>query len=163
MKKLILIRHAKSSWSDPATADIDRELNSRGERDAPEMAKRLKKKKIDPDLLVSSPAVRAHDTARHFAKVFDIPKSDIKIEPTLYLAEPPAFFAVLSRLDDEFDTVALFSHNGGITDFANRLTNTRVDDMPTCAMFAVAAEIDKWSDFQESTKSFLFFDYPKNQ
>ncbi|HEY0356371.1 MAG TPA: hypothetical protein VGC29_09215 [Flavisolibacter sp.] len=80
----------------------------------------------------------------------------------LYLASPPAFASAISGMDDKYNTAALFAHNPGITEFASSLTNVRVDDMPTCAVFAVQAECDSWSSFADAEKKFLFFDYPKN-
>lgn len=162
MKTLILVRHAKSSWGDLHEADIDRPLNERGKKDAPEMAVRLKEKGIRPDLLLSSTARRARKTAKYFAEVFKKEKEDIELSEPLYLAAPGAIETVVAALSDKHDTVALFGHNPGITEFANTLTNVRIDDMPTCALFAVQAATDHWDGFKEAAKSFLFFDYPKN-
>lgn len=162
MKTLILVRHAKSSWDHPGLSDFDRPLNERGKKDAPEMAKRLKDKGIQLDHLVSSPAKRAKKTARYFAEEFRLEKEDIKLVEHLYMATQSAFLNVVSGINDKHKTVALFSHNPGITEFASSLTNVRVDDMPTCAMFALQADVDSWKDFEKVEKKFLFFDYPKN-
>ena len=162
MKTLILVRHAKSSWDQPGLSDMERPLNERGKADAPEMAKRLKEKGVEIDLFVSSPAKRARKTAKYFAEEFDAKKREIKIVDDLYLATATAFSDTVSALDDDCNTVALFSHNPGITDFASSLTNVRIDDMPTCAVFGVQVETDHWSAFEEAEKKFLFFDYPKN-
>lgn len=162
MKTLLLVRHAKSSWDAPGLSDFDRPLNERGKNDAPEMAKRLKAKGVSIDLFVSSPAKRAKKTARYFAETFDLKKDDIVLIDDLYLASPPAFASAISGMDDKYNTAALFAHNPGITEFASSLTNVRVDDMPTCAVFAVQAECDSWSSFADAEKKFLFFDYPKN-
>ena len=161
MKKLILVRHAKSDWSNPSLSDIDRPLNDRGKRDAPVMAKRLLEKKIKIDSFISSPAKRAARTARYFAKAFGFKKNTIDYKEKLYLAELEGFFSVIEKLDDTHDTVALFSHNYGITDFANQLTNTRIDNIPTCGVFTVSADCTSWKEFATAKKEFLFFDYPK--
>jgi phosphohistidine phosphatase len=163
MKTLLLVRHAKSSWDAPDTNDIDRPLNERGKKDAPEMAKRLKDRKIDIDLFVSSPAKRARKTAKYFAEEFDVKKDDIKIVDDLYLASQSSFLKAITGLSDKRDVVALFSHNPGITEFANSLTNTRIDDMPTCSVFALKVDTKSWADFESAEKKFLFFDYPKNE
>ncbi len=163
MKKLLLVRHAKSSWDDISQKDFDRPLNDRGHRDAPKMAKRLLKDDVTLDALISSTAVRALTTAEYFAEAFDIKKKNIIHEPSLYLAEPKVFFEIISKIDDDHKTVAIFSHNPGITEFVNQLCNTRVDDMPTCAIFAVKADIKSWKEFAEAEKKFWFFDYPKNE
>jgi phosphohistidine phosphatase len=162
MKQLLIIRHAKSSWAIPGQEDFDRPLNDRGHRDAPMMAERIHKKEVPVDAFVSSPANRALTTAQYFAKEYGVHKKDIMQFPELYHAMPGAFLDVISRLDDSLETIALFSHNPGITAFANILTDARIDDMPTCAVFAVKASITHWKDFPAAKKTFWFFDYPKS-
>jgi phosphohistidine phosphatase len=162
MKTLILVRHAKSSWDEAGLSDSERPLNERGKKDAPEMAVRLRKKGLAVDKLVSSPAERAFRTARYFAKEFDIKKDDIQVEKTLYGALPSQFEQVIGGLKEKYNTVLLFSHNPGITDFANTLTNVHTDNIPTCGIFAVQAEVETWKEFPKAEKKFLFFDYPKN-
>jgi phosphohistidine phosphatase len=161
MKTLLLIRHAKSSWNDAALNDFDRPLNDRGKRDAPMMAERLSEKKIDIDALVSSPAKRAARTAKTFAEEFKIKKDDIIFKTELYMASADIFFEVIKKMDDHLNCVGIFSHNPGLTDFANELTEVRVDNIPTCGIFAVKADIKHWADFKEAKKKFWFFDYPK--
>ncbi|HVG41393.1 MAG TPA: histidine phosphatase family protein [Chitinophagaceae bacterium] len=162
MKTLIIVRHAKSSWEEIGQKDIDRPLNGRGKKDAPEMAKRLKKKEVKIDLFLSSPAKRAKKTAKHFAEEYNVKKDEIKIEEKLYEAASQTFYDVVKGLPDKHDAVALFSHNPGITEFVNSLTSVHTDNMPTCGVFAVRANIDNWAQFKEKDKEFLFFDYPKN-
>lgn len=161
MKSLLLVRHAKSSW-DFDVEDFDRPLNHRGETDAPAMAKRLLKRDIKIDAFVSSPAKRAFTTAALFADVYDKKRKNIIIIPALYEAAVDDFFNAVAGLDSDFKTVALFSHNPGITAFANKLNCGTIDDMPTCAVFAVKADIKKWQDFAAAKKEFWFFDYPKS-
>jgi phosphohistidine phosphatase len=163
MKKLLVVRHAKSSWDDIRQTDFERPLNERGKRDAPEMAKRLNDKGIIPDLLVSSPAKRAFSTAKLFAKEFGIAEEKIHLEEKLYHPEEQNIFNIISRLPGFAETVVIFSHNPGISGFVNMLTNTRVDHMPTAAIFAVNIKSEEWSDFENAEKEFWFFDYPKSQ
>jgi phosphohistidine phosphatase len=160
MKQLLLIRHAKSDWDNPLLSDFDRPLNGRGKKDAPEMAKKLSDKKIKIDAFVSSPAKRAKKTCKYFTKEFESEK-DIILESKLYEAGTQNFFDVVENLKDKWDSVAIFSHNPGITDFANSLTSTRIDNIPTCGVFAVKINARHWRDFKEAEKEFLFFDYPK--
>ena len=162
-KILLLVRHAKSSWDDPSLSDFDRPLNERGKSDAPEMAKRFHDRKIKMDGLVSSPAKRARQTCKQFAKELDLKKKDIVLEENLYEAGEENFYDVIENLKNKWDNVAVFSHNPGITSFANSLTQTRIDDMPTCSLFAVKIDSKDWKDFREAKKEFLFFDYPKNE
>ena len=72
------------------------------------------------------------------------------------------FMTAVENINDKDDVVALFSHNPGITDFVNRLTDKNIDNMPTCAVFAIKIKTKKWKDFEKAEKEFLFFDYPKN-
>ena len=162
MKTLLVIRHAKSSWDNINTPDIDRPLNDRGKKDAPAMAKRVTKAGIHPDRLVSSPARRARHTAELFAREFHVKETDIVILTELYHAQPVVFQHVIAGLDDADETVALFSHNPGITAFVNTLTSVRLDNMPTCSVFAVKSESPTWSEFLSGDREFLFFDYPKS-
>ncbi len=143
-------------------SDSERPLNDRGKKDAPEMAKRLRKRGLNIDAFVSSPAERAFRTARYFAKEFDEKKDGIIVEKALYGATPEEFAQVIASLKEKFETVALFSHNPGITEYINTLCTVRTDNMPTCGIFAVQAAIDDWSSFARAEKSFLFYDYPKN-
>lgn len=161
MKILILIRHAKSDWGNPSLDDFDRPLNERGKRDAPVMADRLLEKKINIDAFIASPAKRAKKTATIFASACKKNKTDIIFIDELYGAGENVFYDVVKNAGKKFDSIALFSHNPGITDFANLLTTTRIDNIPTCGVFAVKAECNKWSDFKTAKKEFLFFDYPK--
>jgi phosphohistidine phosphatase len=161
MKNLLIIRHAKSSWDNITQQDFDRPLNDRGTRDAPVMAKRLLKRDIEIDAFVSSPANRALSTATYFAETYEKKQKHIIQVETLYHAEVTTFYKVVSELEDDLKTVAIFSHNPGITEFVNSLTTSRIDNMPTCGIFAVKADIKKWKDFASATKEFWFFDYPK--
>jgi phosphohistidine phosphatase len=161
MKSLILIRHAKSDWADNSLSDFDRPLSGRGKKDAPKMAERLLDRKIRIDAFISSPAKRAAATAAVFAEAFGKKKDKIRFKDELYLAPVSVFREQVASLDDKYDTVAIFSHNEGITDYANMLTSVRVDNIPTCGIYAVKADIRSWKEFEGAQKDFWFFDYPK--
>jgi len=163
MKTLILVRHAKSSHSLGMTNDFDRPLNDRGFREASEMGKKLFKKNIRIDQFVSSPANRAKATAELFVAEYDRKQKEIHFVPALYHADPDIFYEVVSKLDDAFDHVALFSHNPGITDFASTLTTAHISHMPTSSVFAVTTPIKSWKDFPTAEKSFLFFYKPEEK
>ena len=162
MKTILLIRHAKSSWDDLSLPDIDRPLNNRGKRDAPEMADRLLEKKVDIDAFVSSPAKRARRTAEIFSKAYGHKKKEVLIKDELYEASENHFAEVVASLSNDDQVVAIFSHNPGITDYANTLTTTRIDNIPTTGIFAVQAETNDWNSFLSAPKKLWFFDYPKN-
>ena len=162
-KTLLIIRHAKSSWDIGTITDFERPLNERGKKDAPEMASRLKKRNIKVDAFVSSPAKRAKKTAELFCTTFHYPVDTVQLISKLYHAGVAVFFEVVASLDNSANTVAIFSHNPGITEFVNLLTDkTPIDNMPTCSIFAVKAFTNNWADFTKAKKEFLFFDFPKN-
>lgn len=161
MKTLFIIRHAKSDQHFFGN-DFERPLNEKGKRDAPLMAKRLKKYQDQVDIFISSPATRAKQTALIFAKEFNITDEEIIYIPSLYHASPDIFYEVIAELPDNINSVAVFSHNPGITYFINELTGShQINNMPACAVYAVSADIVHWSEFKKSTKEYLFFDHPK--
>ena len=164
MKTLYVIRHAKSSWEDTSQADFDRGLNDRGKRDAPRMGKRLKEMEVSPDLLLSSPAKRAFSTAKRIAEVLSYPKKHIKTDHQLYHADEDRMLSVINAIADKHETVFLFGHNPGLTDFVNTIIETEVniDNVPTCGIVAVKFRVDSWKDVSWATGKFLFFDYPKS-
>jgi len=162
MKTLLLIRHAKSSWDNVILPDFERPLNERGKHDAPLMAKRIKEKKIEIDAFVSSPAKRAKKTAAIFMDEFNAKEKKLIFIPSLYEATSEKFYDAIENLKDKYDTVALFAHNPGITDFINSLECSPVYNMPTCGVYAVKIKIKNWKEFRKANKEFLFFDYPKS-
>lgn len=162
MKNLMIVRHAKSSWDNADVGDMHRPLNDRGKRDAPIMAQRLVKTGVHIDRFVSSPARRALQTAEAFHHVFGEKENEIAVVQQLYHASPEDFIQVVAGLDNHDQTVALFSHNPGITAFVNTLTDRRVDNMPTCSVFAVRSSSETWDGFIAAGGQFWFFDYPKS-
>lgn len=160
MKQLFIIRHAKSSI-DFFGNDFERPLNAQGHKDAPLIAKKLLEKNISIDAFVSSDAVRAFTTATYFAEVFGKKEEDILLVNELYHANVSTFYKVISHLDVVFSSVAIFSHNPGITEFVNRLTSVRIVNMTPCSIFALSVNTASWKDFIKAEKSFLFFEYPK--
>ena len=134
MKTIILVRHAKSSWDDFSLKDEERPLTDRGKKNAPEMAKRLLKKKVPIDAILSSPAKRAKSTAEYFANEYEIPKKKIILIPELYRGSTDAFVRTIRNAPEKANSIAIFSHNNGITQFANALSETKIDNMPTCSV-----------------------------
>lgn len=163
MKTLILIRHAKSDWTDGSLSDHDRPLNNRGMHDAPEMAKRLLKNNISIDAFYTSTALRAMATANLFAGILNEMQLPIIQKPELYLAGVNIFQTLISEIDNSFNSIAIVAHNPGITHFANTLTNARIDDMPTGSFFIVKSDVVEWKQFTNAIKKFFCFSYPKNE
>jgi|SRR5665213_1657222 len=162
MKILLLIRHAKSGWDNPSLPDFERTLTEPGKTDAKMMAKRVEEKDFKIDVLVSSSAKRAKKTAKIFMKELKIDERNFQLTDSLYEAPVKKFYDAVEFLDDEYKTVALFSHNPGITEFINSLDCHPVYDMPTCAVYACRIKTNHWKDFRTSEKEFLFFDFPKS-
>ena len=161
-KQLLLIRHAKSDWNNAGLRDFDRPLNKRGNVNAPEMAARLFKQNIIPDLVVSSPALRAITTAKYFAETWQIESTKIQLEKTIYEANIKSLLAVVNHLDHQFNHVALFGHNPGLTDFANYLSRANIFNMPTCSVVMITFPIDNWNEVSADTGDVVFFDYPQS-
>jgi len=160
-KELFLIRHAKSDWGEPGLDDFDRPLNHRGERDAPRMAAFVKSNISRTPTLISSPALRAISTANIFADALGIPQTDIIKEHYLYDPAVESFSKILSRLPETTNTVIIFSHNPGITYAANKLSGSRIDNMPTCAVCGIQIKTDLWKDISQKQHSLFMFMYPK--
>jgi len=144
MKTLFLVRHAKSSRDDPGLSDKERPLNDRGTRDAPKMGARLAKHDVKPDLIVSSPAVRARTTAELIAKKLDYKVKDIVLDERLYAAAPGDVLDVIRELDDKPKCVMVVGHNPELSQLAARLSG-KDTDMPTCAVAEFAYDIKSWS------------------
>ena len=144
MKTLLLVRHAKSSWDDPALPDKKRPLNDRGLRDAPKMGARLAKRHVKPDLILSSPAVRALATAEIIARKLDYRIKDVVVDERLYEASPDDLLEVIRNLGDEGDCVMIFGHNPELSELAHGLSDT-ITDMRTCAVAEFVFDIKSWS------------------
>lgn len=161
MKTLYLLRHAKSSWDYPDLKDHDRPLNKRGKRDATLMAKVLKKSGAGPDLIISSTAVRALEFARIIADEFGYKKKHIDLTRDLYMADEDQMLGVVRSLPDELDTVFMIGHNPDITYFANSLSNSSIDNIPTSGVVKIEFDTGKWSDTGFGKGRLVSFDYPK--
>lgn len=162
MKRLILVRHAKSDWSLPDQEDWDRPLNARGQRDAPEMARRFRARRLRPDLILTSPAVRALATATIMTRALRVAPSLLRAEERLYLASPQDTLAVLRELGGAARQLMVVGHNPGITEFANRLSaGDTIDNMPTCAVFTARFAIAGWGRLDWGQGEDADFDYPR--
>lgn len=161
MKRLYVIRHAKSSWSDPALGDFDRPLNKRGKRDAPFMGARLKEGGAKPDMIVSSPARRAVKTAREIAKALGFPAGKIVEEMTIYEASLYDLIAVVRKIPDACGEVIIVGHNPGFSDLAGYLASDSTVYMPTCAVYCVDLDVDSWMSVTAGLGKMVSYDYPK--
>jgi phosphohistidine phosphatase len=160
MKTLLLVRHAKSSKGDPALRDIERPLNDRGRRTASKMGKRLAKRGVKPDLILSSPATRALTTAEIIGKKLGYNRKDIVLDDQLYAVEANNLLRVIRKLDEKLNSVILFGHNPELTDLAHRLSSD-ITDMPTCAVAEFAFDGESWSSIGKVKPTKVAFAYPK--
>ena len=160
LKRLVIIRHAKSSWANALLDDFDRPLNERGKKDAPLMAKKLKEKKVNPDIIITSPAKRALSTAKKFAKVFELEKKKIKKEPKLYHAAENIILKICKELDDKHEVVFIVGHNPGLTHFVNYASNLEIDNIPTTGVTIM--EVSNWNKLGKEKAKAIYFDYPGN-
>ena len=161
MKKLFLVRHAKSSWDDHNLSDFERPLNNRGRRDAPFMAKLISQQGVSPDLIISSPANRAATTARFFSETFNYKFEELFLEPRLYEASSEDLREVIYEIGNSFTNVMMFAHNPGLTDLANNLTGKRIDNIPTCGIVSIGFNVDSWEEINNQNSELIFFEYPK--
>lgn len=163
MKTVLIVRHAKSAAADLGQSDFERSLNKRGKEDSMEMAKRISKEIDRIDAFISSPAKRARKTAEKFITQYGLDKDELILIPSLYEAGLNDFYEVVENLDDSYETIALFSHNPGITDFANSQNCLNIFNMPTGSVFAVRIDTDKWSQVRIAERKLLFFYLPKDE
>jgi phosphohistidine phosphatase len=161
MKKLFLIRHAKSSWSNPHLADIDRPLNKRGKKDAPFMGARLQEMGIQPDLIYTSPARRARKTAQHIARGVGYSVESIVHKKDIYTADINMLLDVVRSAPEDAGTLFVVGHNYVLTDLAEFLTDEVLVNVPTAGIVAIHFEGDSWLEVAGGKGELDFFDYPK--
>lgn len=158
-RRLILMRHAKSSWDDPRLEDHARSLNGRGKVSARVLGDWLRDRNYLPDQVLSSSATRTRETFSGLKIVCDAAFTD-----RLYHAGPDQMLQVLRGADRR--TVLMLGHNPGIAWFAQNLVaapppHPRFDDFPTCATLVVDFEIDDWQDLRPGTGRVIDFIIPR--
>jgi phosphohistidine phosphatase len=166
MKRLYLLRHAKSSWDDPTLADHDRPLAPRGRRAAKAMADHLRMEGIAPELVLCSPSARTRQTLTAIAPGLG-ENADVRIEDELYAASAAALLDVLYELPDEVGSVMLIAHNPGIQDLALSLAGggpaveRARSKFPTAALATL--ELDgSWRELAPGGAELVTFVRPKD-
>ncbi len=163
MKRLTLVRHAKSSWTEVSLADHDRILSARGERDAPTMSKRMAARKVRPSLIISSSAYRAQRTAKLIAEALKYPAEFLQTEKELYLATSDQILEIICGQEDSFADLLIIGHNPGITDLVNLLLpSMELSNLPTSGVVAIDFNTEKWAELPVADSKLVFYDYPKN-
>jgi phosphohistidine phosphatase len=161
--RLTLLRHAKTEAQHSGQEDWDRMLEPRGQKDAPEMARRLRERKLKPDLIITSPAVRALTTAQIFMRELHLPAAKLQQDERLYLASPKVVKEVIQELGGKTAHLMIVGHNPGLTEFADKVSAERdIDNMPTCAIYTLEFEIEDWSELKWDSGVNVDFDYPKH-
>ncbi len=161
-KRFVIIRHAKSSWATLGQADIDRPLNERGQKNAPEMGKRLLQYGLVPDLIFSSSAKRTRQTTKALMEAMNFEGKTEWLEQ-LYHAPVETIERIISSADDQYNTIFIVAHNPGLTQFLIEHGDRFItDNMPTCAIAAFELHADSWTDFYKAGKSIIKYDFPKN-
>ena len=163
-KKLLLVRHAKSSWKEQGQADFDRPLNDRGVRDAPVMGHRLKERGVEFDKIVCSPAKRTTQTIKFICKEIGYDLSKVEFNKMLYAAHELTYLDILKSADNDYETIAYVGHNPSTEYLADILqSEVNVSKFPTCGMICIEFNCATWQEISSENAKLLFFDYPKNQ
>lgn len=159
MKKLFIIRHAKSSWKEENLDDFDRPLNKRGRKNAPYMGEILKEKHICPDIILSSPALRAKITAEIIAKKVNYFK-DIVFNKNIYDSNETTLHNLLTELDNKRKIAFLVAHNPEVNILADYYVGFN-ENIPTCGIVEIEFDCKKWQDISPFNAKLISFEYPK--
>jgi phosphohistidine phosphatase len=160
MKTLILLRHAKSSWDDAGLKDFDRPLNKRGLEAAPLVGNAMRKRKLQPDLIISSPAVRAKETTQLVRDAAGLtPK--VNYDERIYEASPQRLLEIVSGIDDSVGIAMMVGHNPGFEELLAVLTG-ETKRMPTAALALIDLNIDKWGEVSSETGTLKELIKPKD-
>ena len=161
MKTLLLMRHAKSDWQSGQAKDEERPLNKRGKLAAPMMGERLKERKINPNRIITSSAVRALTTTQLVAEKLGYSKEDLRIQPKFYNASSQTLLNEIHRMNDKEDFIMIVGHNPGITELAQELSQQSVPAMPTCAMACLRFATKHWALLGVVEGELAFYDQPR--
>ncbi len=161
MKTVYIVRHAKSSWEDMTLSDHDRPLLPVGVKRTKKIAEFLKKKAICPDVILSSSAVRALETAKIIAGVLEIPVQNIKIEERLYHASEETILAELSALSDKIESAMVFGHNPTLTWFVSGYIKSGIDNLPTSGVVGIRFKTGHWKDIANARSKISLIIFPR--
>lgn len=160
-KNLFLIRHAHAE-SNTKIRDFDRKLTPQGLLDATEMSKHMLHRAIIPELILSSPATRAMNTAKLFAENLSISFHKIQPENTIYEASMDTLLSLVNHLDNQYSTVALFGHNPGISDLLNYLNDDSFRVIPTAGIVQLTFEIENWNMISGDSGRIEWYAFPSS-
>lgn len=161
MKTLYIVRHAKSSWDHAGLADHERPILDMGQKRTELVGDFLVENNHKVDLLISSHAVRARQTASIIADYLNYPEEDIQISNQIYHSNIDTLFDLLYELPEDVNSVMLFGHNPTFTSFANYFLQKKIDWLPTSAIVCIEFETEKWENVINAKKSAKFVITPK--
>ena len=161
MKKIYVVRHAKSSWADLTIVDKERPLNSRGKRDAPVMAAWCKQHNYIPDFIITSTAKRAKATSKIFAKVLGVPADSYISDDQLYHAPAEQYMQSCYGLEESENSVMLFGHNPGITYLANEVSQKYTENVATCGILIIESSAPNWQELAMDNCNLISYKAPK--
>jgi phosphohistidine phosphatase len=160
-RELVLIRHTKSSWGDLSLPDFDRPIKKDRIEDAKEMAEKLKKLKLHPDLIICSPALRTKQTAEYFCDNLNYDYDKMQMEKRIYESSAEEYMQVIRETDKEVKTLVLIGHNPSITIFANQFLTDKIEDVPTTGVVWLEFESTDWEIYRTTPCKLKFFLTPK--
>ncbi|HJQ69896.1 MAG TPA: histidine phosphatase family protein [Blastocatellia bacterium] len=159
MKTLLLLRHAKSSWDDVSLRDFERPLAERGERDAPRMGEQLRQRGPLPELIISSPAARARQTAKAVIEAAGL-TARLEFDDSIYGASSAELMRLMRRLPDAVNCALMVGHNPGFEEVVSRLTGSD-ERMPTAALACIEFQVDHWADLEDGAGRLVWLLTPK--
>ncbi len=159
MKRVLLMRHAKSSWDNHLQTDHERPLNERGKLDAHNMAKYIIEKGFLPELMLVSDSVRTRET-RELIMPF-LPAISTQFSALLYMASAQTIVDHIKNTDNLLDTVLVLAHNPGITEAFYELAHVRIDNVPTAGVGCITFDVDSFKNIAPHNASLEYFIYPK--
>ena len=159
MKQLILVRHGKSSWENNLP-DEKRPLKKRAYHDAALVLKVFKEFKSGDVMLWTSPAVRAHTTAKLFKEELQIPDREFMVKDALYTFDEDQLLSVIKSCSNEVEKLMVFGHNPALTGLVNSLGDKPIDNLPTTGLCVIDFEVENWHDLK--TGKTLLQLFPKN-
>lgn len=162
MKTITFIRHAKSDWNFPELKDINRPLNKRGLRDAPEMGKRIRKMNLLPEIVFLSPSQRTIQTMDLLSPEAGWGGLEKRIEDWMYPATVSGYLGFIESLNPEVNNIVFCGHNPTITDIVTYLSGQYISNVPTCGMAIINFEVADWNLVSGNAGNLIHYDYPKN-
>lgn len=162
MKKLIFVRHGRAEDQGSEISDFERSLTLKGKVISGQMAQRFREKENIPDLLITSPAFRALETAFIFARVFGIDSGDIKIVSNLYYkASIKVMFDILAGINDDVDSIMLFGHNPSFTEIPDRLSKKGCEFLTKTSIACISFTVKTWSGLKPDSGKLEYFLKPE--